>query len=395
MIGFTMQPQPDEMRQNAAPPSDAQTSEVLQVAYEIFGFIGTESDSTILPAASTVTWVVAQKCLGVAWRAGSGKIVGNHTSTDVSEDLDTSLLCYFFARIKDAKSLSDVPQSLLDLCRADKPMRMPYSTPLRFDTISDPHAINYVLGGPYLEVSLTNPLAVLYVARCHHQWEDTSIPAVATRLAGEGFGFTVIVHSFRYLPCLPPSFRGTPDNPLGFRPSNYVPTDMDYRSYVSQREELLQSPRGYAALMAGGLASRMARDFVAPELFYAKLSSDPNPIFFHPLTTPELDLIYGIYRQETGQVSLTGKRQFIHKSWWPPHKIWTSSMLGLTFWTTDAEAWYQRRINKLRTGPYESTDLKHAPAWKSAMRQNAEVTKIIRNMEVLAESYIRTKLVTG
>lgn len=69
-------------------------------------------------------------------------------------------------------------------------------------------------------------------------------------------------------------------------------------------------------------------------------------------------------------------------------------MLGLTFWTTDAEAWYQRRITKLSTGPYESTDLKHAPAWKSAMRQNAEVAKIIRNMEVLAESYIRTTLVT-
>ncbi|KAJ8689904.1 hypothetical protein PTI98_012761 [Pleurotus ostreatus] len=162
--------------------------------------------------------------------------------------------------------------------------------------------------------------------------------SVATRLAGEGFGFTVAAHPLRYLASSFGAVPVTPDNPLGFRPSNYVPTDTDYRHYVSQREKLLQSPRGYAALMAGGLASRMARDFVAPELFYAKLSSDPNPTFFHPLTTSELDLIYGIYRQETGQVSLSGKRQFIHKSWWPPHKIWTSSMLGLTFWTTDAEA---------------------------------------------------------
>ncbi|KAF9491087.1 hypothetical protein BDN71DRAFT_106488 [Pleurotus eryngii] len=335
--GFTMQQQLGELKQNP-PSSEAQTSEILQVAYEIFGFTGTGSDSTILPAASTVNWVVAQKCLGVAWGAGSGKIVGNSTSADVGEDLNISLLCYFFARIKDAKSLSDVPQSLLDLHRADKPVRMPYSIPLRFDTTSDPHTINYVLGGPYLEISITNPLAVLYVARCQHQWEDTSMPAVATRLAGEGFGFTVAAHPLRYPAS---SFRTvpvTPDNRLGFRPSNYVPTDTDYRHYVSQREKLLQSPRGYAALMAGGLASRMARDFVAPELFYAKLSSDPNTTFFHPLTTSELDLIYGIYRQETGQVSLSGKRQFIHKSWWPPHKIWTSSMLGLTFWTADAEA---------------------------------------------------------
>ncbi|KJA12912.1 hypothetical protein HYPSUDRAFT_102687, partial [Hypholoma sublateritium FD-334 SS-4] len=46
---------------------------------------------------------------------------------------------------------------------------------------------------------------------------------------------------------------------LGTRPASFQPTVADYNEYLRRREDLLRGPRGRAALMHGGLVSRIAR----------------------------------------------------------------------------------------------------------------------------------------
>ncbi|KAJ7700968.1 hypothetical protein B0H14DRAFT_2417130 [Mycena olivaceomarginata] len=52
---------------------------------------------------------------------------------------------------------------------------------------------------------------------------------------------------------------------LGFRPKNYVPTAHDYQTYLAMREQFLQSPRGRAAKLYGGIVGRLACTVVSDE----------------------------------------------------------------------------------------------------------------------------------
>ncbi|KAF9492479.1 hypothetical protein BDN71DRAFT_1396616, partial [Pleurotus eryngii] len=129
-------------------------------------------------------------------------------------------------------------------------------------------------------------------------------------------------------------------NALGYRPPDYTPNKWDYCAYVTRRDALLKSPRGCPALMTGGLVGRMARALIPPDFFSALLcSEDIDPAFVNPLTSTELDLICGVYCQET--VSSKGEKQVTRKSWWPPHHLWIKQQFGLAQWTNDAESWYQ------------------------------------------------------
>ena len=52
---------------------------------------------------------------------------------------------------------------------------------------------------------------------------------------------------------------------LGYSTQGYKPDLIDYRAYESRRNKFLRSPRGRAALLAGGLISRLARGVVTEE----------------------------------------------------------------------------------------------------------------------------------
>ncbi|KAF8235940.1 hypothetical protein L208DRAFT_1173965, partial [Tricholoma matsutake] len=43
----------------------------------------------------------------------------------------------------------------------------------------------------------------------------------------------------------------------------YKPDILDYHAYVSKCDDFLRSPHGHAALLAGSLVTRLARDIVS------------------------------------------------------------------------------------------------------------------------------------
>ncbi|KJA25932.1 hypothetical protein HYPSUDRAFT_96502, partial [Hypholoma sublateritium FD-334 SS-4] len=90
---------------------------------------------------------------------------------------------------------------------------------------------------------------------------------------------------------------------LGMRPAAFQPTVADYNEYLRRREDLLRGPRGRAALMHGGIVSRIARDVLDVDAVLAGPSHDSIPVGQHGrfllyddrLTQDDLDVICGVY----------------------------------------------------------------------------------------------------
>ena len=96
---------------------------------------------------------------------------------------------------------------------------------------------------------------------------------------------------------------------------NYTPDKLDFQAYVHQRNELLGGPKGRAAIMAGGILARLARDVVAVNDVvygagrdvltnghcYLENDSLMTPAWDHSLTEDDIDVICGVYYVETGK----------------------------------------------------------------------------------------------
>ncbi|KJA15386.1 hypothetical protein HYPSUDRAFT_103586, partial [Hypholoma sublateritium FD-334 SS-4] len=90
---------------------------------------------------------------------------------------------------------------------------------------------------------------------------------------------------------------------LGTRPASFQPTVADYNEYLRRREDLLRGPRGRAALMHGGLVSRIAREVLdvdtvldGPSLNSITVGQHGRFLLFDDrLTLNDLDIICGVY----------------------------------------------------------------------------------------------------
>src|ERR1700733_1551696 len=70
--------------------------------------------------------------------------------------------------------------------------------------------------------------------------------------------------------------------------------------------------------------------------------------------------------QVTNPEFVTGlKNQEKHVSWWPKQVIWQKSGLNFGYWTTDCEAWYQRRLQDIKNG---SAKLYGSREWRDKMQ---------------------------
>lgn len=84
---------------------------------------------------------------------------------------------------------------------------------------------------------------------------------------------------------------------------------------MSKCDDFLRSPHGHAALLAGSLVTRLARDIVSFDDvyngptenifetgFYLYREDTPFGLWDDCLTEDELDLICGVYRIDTGKL---------------------------------------------------------------------------------------------
>ncbi|KAF8868723.1 hypothetical protein BD779DRAFT_1409473, partial [Infundibulicybe gibba] len=151
---------------------------------------------------------------------------------------------------------------------------------------------------------------------------------------------------------------------LGFRTQGYRPDPHEYTHYMDKRARVLRGPAGRAALMKGGIIWRLAMDTESVNAmdvhrgpseesrwFGQRLGTDNHydcSIIDDALDESECEVICGVYQIDMGKGN--GRK---HSSWWPRQSTWDGSGFCVGQWTPDAEAWYQSRLEEIRTGKAE------------------------------------------
>lgn len=230
-----------------------------------------------------------------------------------------------------------------------------------------------------------------------------SMEAIARELVECGACFGTVKVSCS-IPLYPPS---CPTRGLGLRPKDFAITKEDYDEYLRRREHLLKGPRGCAALMHGGIVSRIARDVldlsvvligpsaeavsvglasryaVADEVYQYTLNDDH-------LSTHEFDIICGVYYvKNCGSTSeTTDGGKYIHLSWWPRDYTWKMhNGFNPVEWTELAEEFYQQILTR-RQKDITST-LFNTRQWKESIRkQNTKTKKLLANSEAHQAAFL-------
>ncbi|KNZ79315.1 hypothetical protein J132_10736 [Termitomyces sp. J132] len=141
---------------------------------------------------------------------------------------------------------------------------------------------------------------------------------------------------------------------LGYFKKEYKFGIEDWNTYVKARNNFLSGPAGRAALSAGGIVARIARDVVPVKLVSKGVSADGRKIAQHgeyiflddALTLEEKDFICGVYSVYTGY----SRDQTSDSSWFPKASVWDGTGANHGFWTADNEAWYEERMQEVTQG---------------------------------------------
>ncbi|TFK59909.1 hypothetical protein BDN72DRAFT_905425 [Pluteus cervinus] len=177
-------------------------------------------------------------------------------------------------------------------------------------------------------------------------------------------------------------------------------TTGDYNLYVRQRNAFLRSPRGRAALLAGGYLWRFAVEVVSiaqallgpseervairtanKELI--RVPSKPDSVYYDDqLTEYETLLLCGTYVCYTGH-----GRQVVLMSWWPPVSIFEKPPNGTNFhrWTPQNEDDYQKRLLKIQNGVERPRPISK---WRDLVAGSNRTKDLNEGMEGLAKSFL-------
>ncbi|KAK7046279.1 hypothetical protein R3P38DRAFT_2507877 [Favolaschia claudopus] len=226
----------------------------------------------------------------------------------------------FFAYMQAAKSLNDIPANLLDLRQevSDISNSTNWAVAVSQERLNG--ELFYILrpktrhmGDNDNYILLKSAATVLHVLRMG--W-GPDLDDIILNLLSYGIEFHVCVHrwaSFHHQ-CSGMGRYGHQYTGLGYRRVGYRPTALDHQRYEELRNDFLLSPRGRAALFAGGIVGRLAREsFVmvkeacrgpSSEASYTGLQlwdgHRPTAYWDDFLTEEDIDLICGVYEIGTG-----------------------------------------------------------------------------------------------
>lgn len=372
-------------------------------AYYRFGF---SQLANVEPAEYHVSWKVATEFLG------NGR--WSDTSTSVPGTMQDNI-CTFLSHLWASEKISSIPPQIYDMWQPESDLRSSERSLRVTQNIFNKDT--YFFLRPWdivdseaatMELSITSAATLLEILR---RPLGPDLSSVEDFLINKGIAFNTFIRG----PQTPPVQKAAPRyRGLGFRPLGYCPDSIDYQTYVSSRNRFFKTSRGRAALMAGGLVARLARDVVPYiEAFYGPSdtvflegmrlwdgnSSSPG-YWDDKLTEDELDLICGVYKIATGinsfhsiysllivlgQYDARGP-QTTDLSWWPKPSIWGGSGLYVGYWSEDCEKWYQSQVQKYISG---TAPLKNPKEWRHTIRFNRDVPRMTEKNERRATEYLK------
>ncbi|KAG6836246.1 hypothetical protein H0H93_009896 [Arthromyces matolae] len=282
-------------------------------AYFWYGFV-TPDHPMETTATDGPTWSISREFLGNGRWLDSMNIP---CPTSPPSSATQGYICTFFGRLLSSRKVDDMPAALYDLST----QLVVENSPIRVRRETIEGVQHYFLQlrrsngleSPSWQVELTSASCVLQIMR--RQWGPDLVTLVR-ELLDRGIRFrtpiegSVFILAWVIVPkticCLPVSPRSLPAQPK--RPS----CTTDYAAYLSHRDRFLRSPRGRAALMHGGIVSRLAREAVQYQHVYdgptfdvfstgAMLPGSSVGYWDDALTDHEINVICGVYKVDTGE----------------------------------------------------------------------------------------------
>ncbi|PPR05001.1 hypothetical protein CVT24_010227 [Panaeolus cyanescens] len=176
---------------------------------------------------------------------------------------------------------------------------------------------------------------------------------------------------------------------IPIRLSGHIFTPADYTSYVALRAQILLSPRGRAALLHGGIVTRLALEVLDWE---DAMSGPSNAVMCDgigqttccegieymddSLTKDELDIICGLYHVYTGQ----GDQQTM-LSWWPLSHTWqnrNANGFNIGYWSQRNEEWYLKRLEDIECQHPKRGVPMNTTEWRSYLK-GTKASRTARN----------------
>ncbi|KAG6913937.1 hypothetical protein DXG01_003396 [Tephrocybe rancida] len=310
----------------------------------------------------------------VARYVGNGRWLERGKQAEPSSK-SKEMLRIFFAWMKSSAEPFDMPVGIYDALQ-DRSSVREFCPPFAIRRVKLNGIIHHLLRWPNtsgVELGLESAADLLQMLR---EEAGPTLKNVIRFCLDRGLNFHTFIRAPYLRTLAPPRSR---ISGLGFRAADYIPSVLDYHAYRISAAEFLQSPRGRAALMAGGIVARIAKDFINYECVFAipspeDVSDSENSICYRDtavtsdaywddgLSDHEIRIICGSYSVATGKLRLhtldaeltsidqnlgqsdvkTGV-QIAALSWFPPPSIWNTCGLNAGFWCADAEKWYMQR----------------------------------------------------
>ena len=277
-------------------PSDPQ--DVLDTAKLVYGYVSPYDHARAPPTR-------------FSWRALLGYLgfVNNLSELSVSE-LDERAMILFFDNLSKG---SRIPSHLLDLTNGT----FTSSSLFDFSTIRRPFADLFVFYSPRSTacrwvLGVHSSAAALYV--CRYILTNPAahtLLTVAHRLVERGIPFRTLLP----LKCSPRQVSVSQEfTPTSHRPVLHKFTVADFEASMLQCQTVLSSPQGRAALLSGGIITRIAKEFIsndrvyegpsvevtAHQVGYLVPSEDGIRLCDDNLTEHEIAIICGTYSLYTG-----------------------------------------------------------------------------------------------
>ncbi|KAL0579953.1 aprataxin-like protein [Marasmius crinis-equi] len=277
------------------------TETLADVAYARYGF----TDDLFELTTDTVSWSDVRELLGHGrWLSPAN---ARFREEDLRKETKERLQSFFYQlRSVDVNSIG-VNLPALDLSIED-------SDVCQAMAIWRQHMVlRKVKDKVYVQIGETNspfhllipdPISALQIVRS--EW-GPNVTDIAIELYRHGIPFQTVVRG--PLPSREDEPHPTDTRPtLGYRPRSYTPDLNDFDAYESARNNFLGSAKGRAAVLAGGLVGRIAREVIPEEnVIYgpdpASVAETGTCIFTangsgywdHVLNEEEIQLICGVY----------------------------------------------------------------------------------------------------
>ncbi|KAL0578983.1 hypothetical protein V5O48_003023 [Marasmius crinis-equi] len=381
---------------------------VEDVVYNRFGFVDPAEDVDL---HRNMPWQKIERMLGCGGEStGKPSLLSKRTKGTIS---------HFLEALMNAGTLNEAPHTL-DLLDRQNCIHTDWQLELRFLNVGNGY---YLLDEPRgigsttvaFSLAIESGATVLEIVR--RRW-GPGLRAVMESLMQAGICFRTFVLSDRHLkpykvePEMSSRSRLAIDTSrlkpcvsLGYRDHQHRFDLEDYAVYVRERDAFLRTYRGRAAVMMGGIISRLARNAAIPadvlngpaldvdrewgvgECFYRGYGNDAY--WDDSLTEEEVNLVCGVY--EVGKAPDTnGYVALTQKSWWPKPAAWNASGLNCGYWSQDAEYWFQNRLRRIQSG--QDNVLMTKQEWRGNIKFTKDAVRLRERYDRLAKEYLDRRL---